>query len=199
MMKTDSYPIDPKTGLIQVPKKEFQSWVLHSPGGIRIPTLREITMLVADVQVDKKVREHGSNRGPEVEAYLQETGLGPGNPWCAAFVNWCARHAADLLDVPSPLEDVPLQAYVQSYVDFGRKRGWLIPADHARHGDLFCLYYGSLGRYGHIGFVDTVDLINEEFTTLEGNTGSGGTREGDGAYARTRNLTQNILFLRWTE
>ena len=35
----------------------------------------------------------GNNRGRRVEEYLAAVGLGPGNPWCAAYVAWVMRQA----------------------------------------------------------------------------------------------------------
>ncbi len=35
----------------------------------------------------------GNNRGPDVERYLAAAGLGPGHPWCCAFVVWCYAEA----------------------------------------------------------------------------------------------------------
>lgn len=144
------------------------------------------------------VREEGNNRGKRVEEYQKEAGIPPGSPWCAAFVNWCARQAADLKGVYSPLEDVPLQGYVQSYVDHGKKSGWVIPPEEVGLGDLFCLWNTSLGRYAHIGFVDGMRLAENKYLTVEGNTNRDGSREGIKVAKRVRNMGSRVLFLRWS-
>ncbi|KXK57918.1 MAG: putative peptidoglycan binding domain protein [Chlorobi bacterium OLB7] len=45
----------------------------------------------------------GSNKGPEVNAYLASVGLGPGYFWCMAFVYWCYQQAAEQLKKNNPL------------------------------------------------------------------------------------------------
>jgi hypothetical protein len=49
----------------------------------------------------------GSNKGPRVEEYLRSVRLGPGFPWCAAFVFWCYSEACIKLCIPNPLVKVP--------------------------------------------------------------------------------------------
>lgn len=144
------------------------------------------------------VEAGGDNRGKEVEAFLREAEVEVPAPWCAAFVNWCARQAADLQGVESPLEAVPLQAFVQSYFDHGKENGWLINPKWVGPGDLFVLYYPTLKRYGHIGFVYDMHDPQGYFMTVEGNTNAAGGREGDGVYRKRRSITDNVQFLRWT-
>lgn len=48
---------------------------------------------VAAGQVGFREQPDGSNAGPQVNAYLAAAGLGPGQPWCAAFVSWVYQHA----------------------------------------------------------------------------------------------------------
>ena len=33
--------------------------------------------------------EQGTNRGPEIDTWLERAGVSLGLPWCAAFVSWC--------------------------------------------------------------------------------------------------------------
>lgn len=146
-----------------------------------------------------QVREEGDNRGEMVEAFQREAEINPGAPWCAAFVNWCAKQAASVKGVHSPLEDVPLEGYVQSYVEYGRDQGWIVEEPEAI-GDLFCLWYPWLndgeGRYGHIGFV--YEVGSPTFRTIEGNTNKDGSREGDGVYVRSRSRqARKLVFLHW--
>ena len=145
------------------------------------------------------VKEVGENWGPEVKMFLEAAGVGVPAPWCAGFVNWCAQKAGMLLGLHSALEDVPLQAYVQSYYKLGNAQGWIIPPEQARPGDLFLLYFPRLKRYAHIGWVDKggVDLDLLKFHTVEGNTNEEGQREGLYVMTRTRRLTNCVIFMRW--
>lgn len=161
--------------------------------------LREKALLVALGRVG--IRERGgNNRGPEVERWQREAGIRPGDPWCAAFVNACARQAADALFVLSPLESVPLQGYVQSYFEHFAAQGCIVSPQYALPGDLFVIYYPHLKRYGHIGFVgwDGVDLKRKRYDTCEGNSNDAGSREGDAVVRKSRVLGRHVRFLRWT-
>lgn len=137
----------------------------------------------------------GSNRGRQVEAFQRAAGIRPGDPWCAAFVNWCAERAAERLGVRSPLERVPLQGYVPSYVD-------TFPAvtlDNALPGDLFAVWSPARMRYAHIGFVRGVLGRGWNLSTVEGNTNEAGGREGDRVLSRVRDgHPSRVVVLRWT-
>lgn len=146
----------------------------------------------------KGVFELRENWSPEIEAYLKEANVNVPAPWCAGYVNWCARQAADLKGVHSPLEDVPLQAYVQSYYQHGKKNGWIIPATDAGPGDLFILWYNSLNRYGHIGFVEQMLVREGAYKTVEGNSNEAGSREGITIMRKKRTIGPGTKFLRWT-
>lgn len=145
------------------------------------------------------VRERGGeNRGPEVTEFLRRANIHVPAPWCAAYVNTCAEIGAEKLGVLSPLEEVPLQAYVQSYYQHFSKLGFIVEPHEVMPGDLFVLWYPHLKRYGHIGFVKDIDVRRNRYTTIEGNTNAAGSREGDGVYSKTRHLGSRVKFIRWT-
>lgn len=141
------------------------------------------------------VHETGPNWGDEVREFLASAGIKSPAPWCAAFVNHCWQTVAAHLGVASPLEGVPLQGYVQSYVDHGRKHGWVVPFSEVEPGDLFTLYYPSLKRNGHIGIV-VAKTGEGSFITVEGNTNDGKGREGNMVFSHTRPNDDHTLFLR---
>lgn len=149
-------------------------------------------------ELKKEVNEERPNWSPEIEAYLEEAEIYVPAPWCAAFVNWCVRQAADLKNILSPLEKIPLQAYVPSYYSYGKNNGWLLSYEKVGPGDLFLLYYSHLGRFGHIGFVDHTDRENNLIYTIEGNTNLAGSREGTAIMMKSRSVTENVKFLRYT-
>lgn len=158
--------------------------------------LRERTLEIALAEVG--VREQGgANRGKRVEQFLREARIAPGEPWCAAFVNWCARFAADEMGVISPLESVPLQGYVKSYADHKDPAFARVSIGDARPGDLYLQWHPSKKRHAHIGlFVKR--LGDDVIMTVEGNTNDAGSREGDGVYRRQRALQPKDLLIRWT-
>ena len=160
-----------------------------------IKLLRPLALYYALSRID--THETSPNWGPEVEKILASADIHDPEPWCAALVNDCAQTVAGRLGVRSPLEDVPLQGYVQSYVDHARKHGWVIPFSQVEPGDLFTLYYPSLKRNGHIGFVAAPSRDTGRFLTVAGNTNNDGSREGKRMWAKWRLNDDNTLFLRY--
>ncbi len=128
------------------------------------------------------VREVGeSNRGLQVEQYLQSVGLGSGYPWCGAFVSWCYQNAGI---------DAPISGWVPSFALKKNRiyeRGKFLK-QKPQIGDVFMIWYTKLKRPAHIGFVDRWG--EKWITTVEGNTNLNGSREGDGVYRKRRLKTQ---------
>lgn len=131
----------------------------------------------------------GSNRGVEVDYWIRETGLDPkqGLPWCAAFVHQVGRQA---IGAAWP---VPRTASVKAIATWAAGLH-----ETPLAGDLFLLWNQGLGRYAHVGFVETV-LPGGRFTTLEGNTNPGGSRDGFGVFRRERAVGGKTAFVRWTQ
>lgn len=127
-------------------------------------------MLFALAEKELGVRElRGKNEGPQVEVYLRYVGLGKGHAWCAAFVSWLHGQAG-----------------------FAQPRsGWspaLFPASKqlkaAEPGAVLGIYVPALKRIAHVGLV--TGLRQDWVQSIEGNTNSAGSREGDGVYKRLR-------------
>ena len=56
----------------------------------------------AEHEADLQVREVGGmNRGAKVEEYQRAAALGPGDPWCAAFVAWCVMKSRQATTAPT--------------------------------------------------------------------------------------------------
>src|ERR1051325_1359139 len=115
---------------------------------------------VADAEANVGVHEiGGENHGKFVEIYLASVGLGPGAPWCAAFVNYRLQQAAKELGMHLPA-DFPRSGYCPDYQDWAKKHGVWIPVDTARslgsipeRGDLCLFYFAAKRRVAHIGMV----------------------------------------------
>lgn len=131
-----------------------------------------------------------SNRGQAVEAMLKVTGLGPGYAWCAAMVAWCGNAA---LGSDWPL---PLTASVAALGAAGEQKRLLRQSPKA--GDVFLVWFPSLHRFAHTGFVRGVRADGTVETT-EGNTNDGGSRDGWGLFERTRKFTAADRFIRWED
>jgi CHAP domain/Putative peptidoglycan binding domain len=143
------------------------------------------------------ITEHGGNNyGPEVKKYLASVGLGQGNPWCMGFVYWCFNEAATQLNKNNPLLKT---ASTRNHWDNAICKKIKV-ADAVNNpalikpGFIF-IYKTSLGSYtGHTGIVTRVEDLY--IHTIEGNTNSGMSSEGDGVYEVKRKInTINLGFL----
>ena len=146
---------------------------------------------IAAEQAARHVREvpRNSNRGPEVDGYLQCAGCPPGNSWCCAFVYWCMNEAAKELGRRNPMVKTPgcldhwQRATAKGARRFTTARA-LANHDLVHPGLIFVMDHGA--GFGHTGFVERVD--GGMLTTLEGNTDASKTREGGGVYRLTRKI-----------
>ena len=144
---------------------------------------------IATSQVGVRENPLGSNRGPEVDKYLDCCGIDPNSgsyAWCAAFVYFCFDEAAKAAGTKNPL---PKTAGVH---DLWRKLGAnskyrLAPREASdnphlvRPGMLFFIDAGS--GLGHVGLVHSIEGVF--LRTIEGNTtDKQGSREGIGVFDR---------------
>lgn len=133
-----------------------------------------------------------SNRGLTIDYWLNECGIPLGNPWCAAYATNVLRQA---LGRGNP---VYLTGSVQRMVDWAKTLQPIgVWQDKPAVGDLFVIYFPSMKRFGHVGFVTS--LVDENtFTTIEGNSNSDGSRDGYGVVSNKRKVTELIKFIRWS-
>lgn len=131
------------------------------------------------------VREHGRNRGPEIDGYCRDIGHDPAkaDPWCAIFVSAMVKRAADALGVPVPIH---LTAGVFTLDEQAP------PSMRTLNPAPGCIFI--LSGHRHTGFVTGVD-DDGTIRTCEGNTNPGGSVEGDGVYARTRRRSELMGFI----
>lgn len=127
--------------------------------------------------------ETGRNDGKDVEKYLRYVGLGKGYAWCAAFVSWSLGEAG----IKNPKSAWSPAMFPAGSVVW--KRTWKVSGTPST-GDVFGIYFASLKRIAHVGFIDTWGE-GDYAITVEGNTNDAGSREGDGVY-RKRRLKRQI-------
>lgn len=160
------------------------------------PTPAERLIAVAKAELAKNVREvGGANRGPDVEKYQATVGLTPPAPWCAAFVAWCVMTAKRSSTPPGWCSGSAVTQWHRATrkmllggyctPDRGGFEAKVRPGMvWVRAKDGPSAQAARLGTWvqGHTGIVIAVDA--EGFTTIEGNTNSSGSREGDGVYRK---------------
>lgn len=156
------------------------------------------------------VREQGANRGEDVEGILESAGGSAGLSWCAAFVYHCHAEAASFLcadtTCPRTLSAVYMvfDGRAAGNVTF-RKQEVLDGSQTPMAGDVFSMVHegpvsaldaGQTRRFrrGHTGIVVSYDRVGNVLTTVEGNTNSQGSRNGDGVYLRTDRMSSGRLW-----
>ncbi len=145
-------------------------------------------VLVAATQVGKR-EQGGTNRGPEVDAYVRAAGLDPagGHPWCQAFVYWCFAEAARAEGVQNPCVKTArvMEHWARSPV--ATRVAASTALDHPGRvvpGSVLVIDHGH--GFGHTGLVERVD--NGMLHTIEGNTNETGGREGYAVMRKRRSI-----------
>lgn len=129
----------------------------------------------------------GNNDGIMVEKYQASAGIRKGDPWCAAFVNWCFEQNG--IEGPKKLPGYSPSWFPENAkpTPSPSKEGSLKP----QQADVFGIYYASKGRIAHVGFIDRWQ--GKYAITVEGNTNDEGSREG-GSVLIKRRLTRQISY-----
>lgn len=139
------------------------------------------------------------NTGDEIIKYHRSTWMPEesnqkGYPWCAAFVCWCMTQAVEEQKLEKK-DYVYLGADAKGWEKFAEKRGWgiLTNTETALPGDIVTFDFRKDGKADHIGIV--VEDLRKHILTVEGNTGTGDDRDGDGVFNRERkkNLIRRII------
>jgi hypothetical protein len=132
-------------------------------------TLGEAVLEIAISQLGVH-EQGGDNTGPEVDEFLREVGLPPGNSWCAAFVYWCFRQGAQQLKIVNPCPRTAGAVKLWTLADATWRTQ--VPAP----GCIYVLDHG--GGKGHAGIVEAIDGL-QVATEISGNTNQAGSRQGN--------------------
>lgn len=138
----------------------------------------------------------GYREGKDSSGYNNDNAFGVwygtnGVSWCAQFVSWCASQAG-VLDVA-----IPRHQYTPT--------GWNWFVAHnedvttPQAGDVMYVYGPVAGeknpRVHHVGFVEKV-LSGGRVQTIEGNTNTSGSSQGNGVYRLVRTVSSRLKFAR---
>jgi hypothetical protein len=150
---------------------------------VAISSYSEVVNYCANIHLREHPREvGGQNRGPWVRLYMDGV---EGQPWCAGFVSYIIKQAAELLKVEPPIKgsvscaELAAQALAAD-LDFIGTTG-PIPA-----GSIMLVRGGPHG-HNHTGIVTASSA--ETFETIEGNTNDLGSPEGFEVCKRIRSYT----------
>lgn len=142
----------------------------------------------ADVWLDRRVREVGGNNvGELVERIIRANGGVPGEAWCGDFVAVCYLEAGS-------------KAVNRMWASTIWLLAKLVPVGSPLRGHIVVFDFGTPGAK-HTGIFEQWVVVGHTFTTIEGNTGSGGARSdsadgSDGVFRRTRTIDQVAGFRR---
>ncbi|WP_216726079.1 hypothetical protein [Hymenobacter siberiensis] len=127
----------------------------------------------------------GRNDGPMMDAWLRLVGSPRFSPWCGAYQG--AGQQASALPMPAGAGAARSWTLPQSARTY-YLRGLRGSVDSLQPGHQVTFYYPNLGRIGHVGraLSPTRALLRGRpargWVVNEGNTGSGGGREGAGVH-----------------
>jgi len=134
------------------------------------------------------VKEEGNNMGQAVRSFLKSVGLGGGYSWCMALVYWVYEQASIDLGIPNPL--IRTGGVLRQWNEINKKYKHSTPAV----GDIFIIDLGK--GAGHTGIVTGIEGAN--IKTVEGNTNTNGSANGDGVYERVRKQSTIKGYIRIT-
>jgi lysozyme family protein len=152
-------------------------------------------LAIARSQIGVMEEPRGSNGGLKVSQYLRSVGLGSGYAWCVAFQYWCFQEAATALGTSNPM--IKTAGVLDHWNQAGRRNIPRITTREAQNdpaklkpGMIFTIDVGDPGGLGHAGFVEKV--VDGRLVTIEGNTNTGGSREGIGVFRRDARKLKDI-------
>jgi hypothetical protein len=135
---------------------------------------------------------NGSNCGPRVDDYKAATWLNPklAWPWCAAFICWVVREAADDAGVKfTPKFKRPRTASAWGMEDWSLAQDSSTWTKKPHRNDILA---GDIVVFksSHIGFAISKPDANGYVTTIEGNTDGQGSREGGAVLRKKRHVSK---------
>lgn len=133
----------------------------------------------------------GNNDGEIVAFILKNCGFDMPQPWCGCFLN---QGMLDIGQVPPKGPGWSPSWMAPSRIVWKRDRDK--NSVYFEQGWVFGIYFRSLGRVGHVGAV-VEDFGDGYFLTIEGNTNSAGSREGNGVFMRIRNKAEIYACANW--
>ena len=142
----------------------------------------------------------GNNCGPLIDTWCKKLNCPTGIFWCGIFVSNVLMEAYNLADKSSLRKSLGYESpfYADAADDWYKQAGKIGKCQNdPQAGDLFVILDQN-GKAEHIGFcASSIVSVDGTFGvhTIEGNTNSGGSRNGDGVYRRFRPVSKSIRFI----
>jgi hypothetical protein len=146
------------------------------------------------------IKEKSNNSGfhnAAFEKQMKDSGFIPGYAWCCIFCEMVYRLALNDLEKNTKLSFKSLREDIQSTINPStqstynnvKKSKFFKQSQRPQEGDIVIFVNSSRRAFGHAGIVIKVD--GDKFTTVEGNTNTSGSAEGDGVYIKERIIEAN--------
>lgn len=141
-----------------------------------------------------------TNCGPRVNEYKAATNLKPDEnwPWCAAFVCWVVREAANRAGVkftetfrrPTTASAFALELWSMTQDKSTNTKAK--PGRDIKAGDIIVF------KFSHCGFAASSPDANGFFYAYEGNTNDAGSRDGGSVLKKMRHISKVRCRIRFT-
>ncbi len=158
-------------------------------------SLGEMVVAYAEQHLKEHPREvGGQNMGPWVIFYMNGN-EGPQWPWCAGFACFVLRQACKTLNLSMPVRS---SYSCDSLAAFAKEKGIFLSEAKVKRGETvtpgsFFLVRRTPTDWVHTGIV--IDVEDDVFHTIEGNTNDEGSREGYEVCKRIRGYKKKDFIL----
>lgn len=209
--------IDEKSGKEEQMMMQWEGWLGEDEELSKIAEAGQRARIQQIFKAEIGVRERtGKNDGKRVGEYLRITGLDEGYAWCAAFVSWVFSEAGfaeprtPWSPALFPKKRVIWERSLEVAMGDKRKLNAKNKRVHSaisnqgmgyfdrkapQPGDVFGIYFNTLKRIAHVGFID--EWGDKYLVTVEGNTNESGSNEGDGVYRKRRLISTIYQVADW--
>jgi hypothetical protein len=142
------------------------------------------TQLVNTISQNVPAHEVGNNSGAVVNKFQRSVGISDGQPWCMAFIYYIFEEFSKKLGITNPVYKTG-----STLDEWEKTKGKKITAEQAKSNFSLVkpgqIMIAKREGGGHAGIVTSVDYNGKKYTTIEGNVGIGGGKQGVGSYNRS--------------
>ena len=168
------------------------------PNQVSSKMQKEIALLAADDAVANVgvTESDKDNFGPAIKKYLASVDLEEGNAWCAAFVFYRFKSAAEKLDLTLSKDFLKLKGWTPDYKKYAQKFNIWTSVEEAKanpslikKGHIVLFYSSDKERIYHCGIV--ISSNQSGIVCVEGNSapGPGVNANGDQVALKRRTWT----------
>lgn len=152
---------------------------------VKEPTSSNAEKIISIAKTQVGIHETSRNHGDGIAKYWTATNYKEGydnrEPYCAACMTWCINEAKIFSDLERPKTAAAFG--FENWADnLPKKTKITRKPKKVKRGQLVIF------AFSHIGIATSDSNLEGFFDTIEANTGANGSRDGDGVYAKTRNI-----------